>query len=100
MPSAVPVAMRQARPRAMANAISDSAKAMPSHTGGGGTRQCGSMLACHATMPREMPSSHPASFATHTHPVKTATNAMGTATPRIGTMNALAERPESPMRWK
>ena len=71
-----------------------------SHTGGVGMRQSGSMLACQYTTFCESHSSTPAILATHTQPVKTATNPMGTARPISGTTKALAERPERPTRWK
>ena len=85
---------------ATAAAINAAENATPSHSGGVGMRQCGSMEACHATTFCESQSNPPAALATHAQSVKTATNPSGTAKPSSGTTKALAERPEKPTRWK
>ena len=63
-------------------------------------RQAGSIAACQFTTCWEIQSRPPASFATQTQPVKTATNPAGTTRPISGTTIALAETPERPTRWK
>ena len=89
-------AARHQRPRATAAASSAAEKATPSHSGGVGMRQCGSMAACQPTTRAKATAATPAIFATHAQPVKTATNPTGTARPISGTTKALAERPEKP----
>ena len=98
--TAIPLAMRQGRPRAKAAAIRAAASATPSQTGGVGTRQFGSIAACQLTTRWDRSSSIPTNPATQCQPVKMATNPAGTTTPISGTTTAFAERPETPRRWK
>ena len=71
-------AMRHLSRRASATASREPDIATASHKGGVAIRHAGSIPACQFTTICEIQSNPPASFATQTHPVKTATKPAGT----------------------